>query len=436
MVKKIGKYELGKTLGKGTFSKVKYGLDTENNSAWAIKIIDKQQLAKEHMEEQLKREIAIMKHLKHQHIVKLQEVLQTAKHIYIVLELVTGGELFDRIVAAKRFDENTGRKYFQQLILGVYYCHQQGIAHRDLKPENLLLDGQDRLKISDFGLSNLQRGGGDSALLQTVCGTPNYVAPEVLKEKGYNGFPADVWSCGVILFVMLAGYLPFDDPNMNALFNKIERGEFRMAKYFSSEVKDVIGKMMVVDPLKRGTLDQVVAHPWVAVGLDPANFAAVQRQGRIQPTSAETANAVNHAQESEGGAGSAPAPAAASGLDAFDLIGRLASGSLTSLVAEKSVTRRATRFFANGTSAEIQAKLVTALTAAKANPKAKDGSLEVKGFVNSAKGLLTYHLEMLPTALQTLSMLEIRRTRGDTLDFHDFYRKLLESLDDIVVKAS
>lgn len=143
MVKKIGKYELGKTLGKGTFSKVKYGVDVETNAAFAIKIIDKQQLAKEHMEEQLKREIAIMKHLKHENIVQLKEVtistftcmltlplfplqvLQTAKHIYIVLELVTGGELFDRIVAAKRFDENTGRKYFQQLILAIYYCHQQ-----------------------------------------------------------------------------------------------------------------------------------------------------------------------------------------------------------------------------------------------------------------------------------------------------------------------
>eukprot|EP01012_Entosiphon_sulcatum_P007808 TRINITY_DN1407_c1_g1_i2.p1 TRINITY_DN1407_c1_g1~~TRINITY_DN1407_c1_g1_i2.p1 ORF type:complete len:198 (+),score=62.65 TRINITY_DN1407_c1_g1_i2:51-644(+) len=138
MVKRIGRYELGKTLGKGTFSKVKYGVDTETNAAFAIKIIDKAQLQKEHMEEQLKREIAIMKHLKHEHIVQLKEVLQTAKHIYIVLELITGGELFDRIVAAKRFDENTGRKYFQQLIMGIYYCHQQGIAHRDLKPENLV----------------------------------------------------------------------------------------------------------------------------------------------------------------------------------------------------------------------------------------------------------------------------------------------------------
>eukprot|EP00759_Apiculatamorpha_spiralis_P037264 PhF_6_TR37184/c2_g2_i1/m.54776 len=234
MPKKIGRYELGKTLGTGNFSKVKLGVD-DSGLNWAIKIVDKAQLAKEHMEEQLKREIAVMKVLKHENIVQLREVLQTANHIYLVLELVTGGELFDRIVAAKRFDEATARRYFQQLIMGTYYCHMQGIAHRDLKPENLLLDGNDNLKISDFGLSNLQRGGpqGNGTLLQTVCGTPNYVAPEVLKEKGYNGMMADVWSCGVILFVMLAGYLPFDDPNMNHLFNKIERGDFRMAKNFS-----------------------------------------------------------------------------------------------------------------------------------------------------------------------------------------------------------
>ena len=236
MPKRIGKYELGRTLGTGTFSKVKHGTDTETQQVYAIKIIDKAQLAKEHMEEQLKREIAVMKLLKHDHIVQLREVLQTQKHIYLVLEIIEGGELFDRIVEAKRFDEETARKYFQQLVLGVWYCHQQGIAHRDLKPENLLLDSNDNLKISDFGLSNLQRGGGASTLLQTVCGTPNYVAPEVLKEQGYNGINADIWSCGVILFVMLAGYLPFDDNNLNALFNKIERGEFRMARHFSDPV--------------------------------------------------------------------------------------------------------------------------------------------------------------------------------------------------------
>jgi len=440
MVKKIGRYELGKTLGKGTFSKVKYGINTDDNHPYAIKIVDKSQLAKEHMEEQLKREIAIMKHLNHDHIVQMKEVLQTAKHIYIVLELVTGGELFDRIVAAKRFDENTGRKYFQQLINAIYYCHMQGIAHRDLKPENLLLDSQDRLKVSDFGLSNLQRSSAE--VLQTVCGTPNYVAPEVIKEKGYNGFKADVWSCGIILFVMLAGYLPFDDPNMNALFNKIERGEYRMAKYFSDDVKDLINMLLVVNPDKRGTLDQVIAHHWFKIGWDVAKFEEVKlrAQGaKFTPTTSQCNEAITEAAFSEK-ANAAPASPLealnAAGMDAFDIISRLTSGCLNPLMSGTlNVVRRATRFMALGSKETVLAKIMEALEKAKSNPKAKEGSLEIKGFKNSSKGLLTYQLELLPTVSQNLVLIEMRRTRGDTLDFHEFYRYVIDTLGPLALKA-
>jgi serine/threonine protein kinase len=425
MVKKIGKYELGKTLGTGAFSKVKHGVDCETGEVSAVKIIDKQQLAKEHMEEQLKREIAIMKHLKHENIVQLKEVLQTAKHIYIVLELVTGGELFDRIVAAKRFDEVTGRKYFQQLILAIYYCHQQGIAHRDLKPENLLLDGQDRLKISDFGLSNLQRSGGSQAtLLQTVCGTPNYVAPEVLKEKGYNGFTADLWSCGVILFVMLAGYLPFDDPNMNALFNKIERGEFRMAKWFSPEVKDLITKMLVVDPEKRYNLDDVIAHPWFRVGFDERRYQALKSGQIYNPSQSETNGAIRATEESDtpGSPTSGKSRGGPRTLDAFDMISRLTSGSLNPLVQQGGIVTRATRFIAVGTLDQLRAKTMEALQRARGNPKSDDGT-EIKGYANTIKGPLTYTLDIIPTIAEGLSLVEIRRTRGDVLEFHEFYRQ-------------
>lgn len=242
MVKKIGKYELRKTLGTGTFGKVKYAIDTQDEArtAYAIKVLDRKQIEKEQMQEQLKNEVAIMKMLNHPHVVKMFEVIQSPQHIYIVLEIVTGGELFDRIVAAKRFDEPTARRYFQQLMFGVYYCHAQGVAHRDLKPENLLLDASDGLKISDFGLSSFSQTEGKDKMLMTTCGTPNYVAPEVLKEKGYNGLFTDIWSCGVILFVMLAGHLPFEDATTNGLFIKIERGEYRMPKKLccSSEKPD------------------------------------------------------------------------------------------------------------------------------------------------------------------------------------------------------
>lgn len=265
--RRVGKYELGKTIGSGSFSKVKVGKDVETGRECAIKIIDVEQLAREHLEDQLKREIVSMKVLQHDNIVELRDVIRTAHHIYLILELLTGGELFTRLTEEKRFAEDVGRKYFQQLVAGMMYCHNMGIAHRDLKPENLLLSADGVLKISDFGLSNLQRcSQSGTNMLQTVCGTPNYVAPEVLKEQGYDGRIADVWSCGVILFVMLAGYLPFDDDNMNALFTKIERGEFRMARHFSEGAKDLISKILVTDPGKRITLEEITKHSWFVVG--------------------------------------------------------------------------------------------------------------------------------------------------------------------------
>lgn len=271
--KRVGKYELGRTIGSGSFSKVKLGKDTETDRECAIKIIDVEQLTREHLEEQLKREIVSMKVLQHDNIVELRDVIRTSHHIYLVLELLTGGELFTRLTEEKRFSEPVARTYFQQLIAGVMYCHKMGIAHRDLKPENLLLSADGMLKISDFGLSNLQRYSQQGTnMLQTVCGTPNYVAPEVLKEQGYDGLIADVWSCGVILFVMLAGYLPFDDDNMNQLFTKIERGEYRMARHFSDGAKDLISKMLVTDPAARIKLDDVTKHSWFAEGWDPARL--------------------------------------------------------------------------------------------------------------------------------------------------------------------
>lgn len=174
MPKKIDRYELGKTLGRGTFSKVKYAIDTTTGKPYAVKVVDRGMVKKENMESQLKREIAIMKILRHPHIVELKEVLQSKKNIYIVLELITGGELFDRIAKEKKFEEPVARRYFQQIVTGISYCHSQGIAHRDLKPENLLLDETDSIKISDFGLSALSEGpNGSAKMLTTTCGTPN-----------------------------------------------------------------------------------------------------------------------------------------------------------------------------------------------------------------------------------------------------------------------
>ncbi|CBH16529.1 serine/threonine kinase, putative [Trypanosoma brucei gambiense DAL972] len=261
---RLGPYCLGEKLGFGNFSTVRLATD-EGGKKFAVKIIDKTRLRKEKMEDQMLREVAIMRSIKHRNVIDLHDVLESANHYYLVLEFVSGGELFDKIVAAKRFDEPTARRYFQQLIAGVHHCHGKGFAHRDLKPENLLLDAVGVLKISDFGLGNRQQ----DILLKTVCGTPNYVAPEVLMERGYNGLCADIWSCGVILYVMLAGRLPFEDRSMRHLLARIERGEYSMVRHVSDAAKDLIARMLVVNPKKRITLEAIISHPWFVVDWDP-----------------------------------------------------------------------------------------------------------------------------------------------------------------------
>ncbi|KAI6685409.1 hypothetical protein NL676_031322 [Syzygium grande] len=224
--RRIGKYEVGRTIGEGTFAKVKFARNSETGEAVAVKILDKEMVLKHKMAEQIKREIATMKLIKHPNVVRLYEVMGSRTKIYIILEFATGGELFDKIVNHGRMSEDKARKYFQQLINAVDYCHSRGVYHRDLKPENLLLDGYGNLKVSDFGLSALSQEVRDDGLFHTACGTPNYVAPEVLNDRGYDGATADLWSCGVILFVLLAGYLPFDDANILNLYKKILAAEF------------------------------------------------------------------------------------------------------------------------------------------------------------------------------------------------------------------
>jgi len=436
MGKKIGKYELGVTLGDGAFSKVKLSIDTETGQKWAIKIIDKEKLAKERLEEQLKREIAIMKSLKHEHIVQLREVMQTANHIYLVLEVVTGGELFDRIVQSKRLDEDTARSYFQQLVLAVHYCHQHNIAHRDIKPENLLLDENNMLKISDFGLSNLQPKD-TKALLQTVCGTPNYVAPEVLKEKGYDGFKADAWSCGIVLFVMLAGYLPFDDDNMNALFNKIERGDYRMARHFSQGAKDIISKLLVVEPAKRLSIEQCMQHPWFRVNFDPAR---IHQRTVADPTADQLNRAVQDYVDAEPASkspqhqdlvvpGQAASPAKAGdndAVDAFAIVSRLTGGALnphSDATTDIVQARKTVHILHSGDSTDAQMALTSVGCSVKIT-----GS-DVRGFYNGAHGLITFGGTCRPTTVPGLSLLELKRGRGDALEYGTLAKLICKAFD-------
>jgi serine/threonine protein kinase len=182
------------------------------------------------------------------YVCPLVKVMASKTKIYIVMELVTGGELFDKIASRGRLKEDDARKYFQQVINAVDYCHSRGVYHRDLKPENLLLDASGTLKVSDFGLSALSQQVREDGLLHTTCGTPNYVAPEVINNKGYDGAKADLWSCGVILFVLMAGYLPFEDSNLMSLYKKIFKADFSCPSWFSTSAKKLIKKILDPNP--------------------------------------------------------------------------------------------------------------------------------------------------------------------------------------------
>lgn len=261
----FGKYELGKLLGCGAFAKVYHARDVLNGRSVAVKVINKNKIMSSNLVSNIKREISIMRRLNHPHIVKLYEVLATKSKIYCVMEFVKGGELFAKI-AKGRFSEDLSRKYFQQLISAVGYCHSRGVFHRDLKPENLLLDENGNLKVSDFGLSAVKDQIRTDGLLHTLCGTPAYVAPEILSKKGYDGAKVDVWSCGVILFVLTAGYLPFNDPNLMSMYKKIYKGEFRCPKWMSSDLRRLLSRLLDTNPETRITVDQIIHDPWFKKG--------------------------------------------------------------------------------------------------------------------------------------------------------------------------
>ncbi|XP_009610539.1 CBL-interacting serine/threonine-protein kinase 11-like [Nicotiana tabacum] len=268
----FGKYEVGKLLGCGAFAKVYHARDIRNGQSVAVKVINKKRIANPTLMTNIKREISIMRRLSHPHIVKLFEVLATKTKIYFIMEFVKGGELFSKISKQGRFSEDLSRKYFQQLILAVRYCHSRGVYHRDLKPENLLVDENGDLKVSDFGLSALTEQVQQDGLLYTLCGTPAYVAPEILTKKGYDGEKVDIWSCGIILFVLNAGYLPFNDPNLMVMYKKIYKGEFRCPKWMSTDLKRFLSRLLDTNPMTRISIDEIIKDPWFRKSLKRIKF--------------------------------------------------------------------------------------------------------------------------------------------------------------------
>ena len=271
----VGNYAVSGKLGEGTFGVVIKAQHKIAGEKVAVKVLEKRRMKEADDIERVGREIQILKQLKHPHIVRLWEIIYAADRIYLVMEYAAKGELFQYIVKQGRLREDEGRRFFNQIVAGVSYLHQNNVVHRDIKPENLLLDSDRNIRIVDFGLSTKCAPG---QVLKHACGSPCYAAPEMLTRQGqahgYVGHPVDIWSSGVTLFAMICGFLPFEHANTSALYKKIIAGEYAAPPFLSREAKDVLKRLLTTDPTRRTSLAAIAEHPWCTK--DGAASAVVQ----------------------------------------------------------------------------------------------------------------------------------------------------------------
>jgi len=261
-------YEFRSELGRGAFSIVYLTVHKATNQHYAVKVINKKDLGKDY-EKNLKMEVDILKKVNHPNIIALKELFDTPDKLYLIMELVTGGELFDKIVEKGSYTEDEASQLVRKIVSAVDYLHNLGIVHRDLKPENLLLKRADNdleIAIADFGLSKIV---GQQMMMQTACGTPSYVAPEVLNASGY-GKEVDMWSIGVITYILLCGFPPFYGDTVPEIFEQIMEANFDYPEEYwgsvTKEAKDFINKLLVVDSDKRMSAVDALRHPWLANG--------------------------------------------------------------------------------------------------------------------------------------------------------------------------
>ncbi|KAL0834869.1 PREDICTED: CBL-interacting serine/threonine-protein kinase 8 [Brassica oleracea var. oleracea] len=426
VVRKVGKYELGRTIGEGTFAKVKFAQNTETGESVAMKIVDRNTILKRKMVDQIKREISIMKLVRHPCVVRLYEVLASRTKIYIILEYITGGELFDKIVRNGRLSEAEARKYFHQLIDGVDYCHSKGVYHRDLKPENLLLDSQGNLKISDFGLSALPEQG--VTILKTTCGTPNYVAPEVLSHKGYNGAVADVWSCGVILYVLMAGYLPFDEMDLPTLYSKIDNADFSCPSYFALGAKALIRRILDPNPETRITIAEIRKDEWFAKDYTPVQVIDYEHVNLDDVYAAfDDPEERKEAQVGTGDTGPLT-------LNAFDLIILSQGLNLATLFDRgKDSMKHQTRFISHKPANVVLSSMEVVSQSMGFKTHIRNYKMRVEGLSANKSSHFSVILEVFKVA-PTFLMVDIQNAAGDAEEYLKFYKTFCGKLDDIIWK--
>ena len=435
----LGKYEVGKLLGHGTFAKVYHARNAKSLESVAIKVLDKEKILKGGMMAHIKREIAILRRVRHPNIVQLFEVMATKSKIYFVMEYVRGGELFCR-VAKGRLREETAKKYFQQLISAVGFCHARGVYHRDLKPENLLLDENGDLKVSDFGLSAVSEQIRQDGLFHTFCGTPAYVAPEVLALKGYDAAKVDIWSCGVILFVLMAGYLPFHDQNVMAMYRKIYKGEFRCPRWFSPELIALLIRLLDTNPETRIAIPDIMENRWFKKGFRRVRFYIEDDRlynvdDKVVIDNAESERSESEAEsEAESVASTSsfsegvknrqpglglPRP---SSLNAFDIISFSRGFDLSGLFEE---TGEESRFVSGEPISKIISKLEEIAKVVCFSVRKKDCQVSLEGTREGEKGPLTIAAEIFELT-PSLVMVEVKKKAGDKEEYEEFCTRELK----------
>ncbi|CAB4284915.1 unnamed protein product [Prunus armeniaca] len=423
------RYEMGRLLGQGTFAKVHHARNLKTGISVAIKIIDKERVLKVGMIDQIKREISVMRLIRHPNVVELYEVMASKTKIYFVMEYVKGGELFDKVSKGK-LKEDVARKYFQQLISAVDYCHSRGVCHRDLKPENLLLDENENLKVSDFGLSALGESKRQDGLLHTTCGTPAYVAPEVINRKGYDGTKADIWSCGVILYVLLAGYLPFHDSNLMEMYRKIGKGDFKFPNWFSPEVRKLLSKILDPNPKTRISMAKIMQNSWFRKGL--VQKPVIAEVPVKEPAHLDVDAIFGPSEGSNSAVESKQELAKPSNLNAFDIISYSAGFDLSGLF-EQTEQKKEVRFTSNKTAPTIISKLEDIAKRLRLKIKKRDGGLlKMEGSTEGRKGVLGIETEIFEIT-PFFHLVEVKKCSGDTLEYQKVMKKdIRPALKDIV----
>ncbi|XP_015950560.1 CBL-interacting protein kinase 2-like [Arachis duranensis] len=423
------RYELGRLLGQGNFAKVYHGRSLITGISVAIKIVDKEKVLKVGMIDQIKREISVMRLIRHPHVVELYEVMATKTKIYFIMEYVKGGELFNKVLKGK-IKQDDARRYFQQLISAVDYCHSRGVCHRDLKPENLLLDENGNLKVSDFGLSAIAESRHQDGLLHTTCGTPAYVAPEVILRKGYDGFKADIWSCGVILYVLLAGYLPFRDSNLMEMYKKIGKGQFKFPSWFPPDVKRLLSRILDPNPRTRISMAKIMESSWFKKGLEKPIVTNDNEEKELAPLDAD--GVFGSCENGGPAAESTPEFSKPSNLNAFDIISYSSGFDLSGLF-EETDQKKQVRFTSNKPASVIISKLDEICKRLRLKVKKKDrGLIKLEGTNAGRKGPLGIDAEIFEIT-PVFHLVELKKSSGDTLE----YKKLLNqevrpALKDIV----